>query len=121
MGSVVETSIGTRSERIDMIRVRSRFDWYRDVIAPVLLFVLTRLAQLLVLAWMKPAGTTINDKLLSWDGGWFLTLAQDGYPHGYSVDGTGAADRQQPRVLPALPVADPRPVPRSASRTATPP
>ncbi len=93
MGSVVETSPipteGTRSERFPVSESRRPIDWHRDILLPVLLFAATRLIQLLVLVWMKPAGVKINNKLLSWDGGWFLNLAQNGYPHAYSYDPTG--------------------------------
>jgi hypothetical protein len=49
-----------------------------------------RLVQLGFVAWLAPPdGLTIRDRLLVWDGTWFVRVAQEGYPHGYSYDDAG--------------------------------
>ena len=53
-------------------------------------FAASRVAQLLVLAWLNgTGGPSIASKLLSWDGGWFIRVAIEGYPHGYTYDESG--------------------------------
>ncbi|HEY2791163.1 MAG TPA: hypothetical protein VGJ28_02335, partial [Micromonosporaceae bacterium] len=60
----------------------SAWDWRRDAGVPLLLFLATRLLGLVVLNWMDPpGGPSIQSKLLSWDAGWFLNVAENGYPH----------------------------------------
>ncbi len=55
------------------------------------LFVLTRVGQLALLAWMTPPdGDGVRGRLLVWDGGWFVRLATEGYARGYSYDDSGA-------------------------------
>ncbi|HEY1486371.1 MAG TPA: mannosyltransferase family protein [Micromonosporaceae bacterium] len=79
----------TRSEAAEEA-VPSRWDWRRDAGGPLLIYAATRLAQLIVLTWMDPpGGPSIQSKLLSWDSGWFLDVARNGYPHGYTYDATG--------------------------------
>jgi Mannosyltransferase (PIG-V) len=82
---------------------RPAFDLRRDLGVPILLFLATRVAQLLVLAWMKPPGSRIDDKLLSWDSGWFIDVAQQGYPHGYTLDGSGAVTANGLAFFPLYP------------------
>ena len=59
----------------------------RGVLTAVGIFALTRIAQLLMLAWLGHAaadGDSLRSRLLVWDGGWFLRVAVNGYPHGYT-------------------------------------
>jgi hypothetical protein len=59
----------------------------RGVLTAVGIFALTRIAQLLMLAWLGHAsgdGAGLRSRLLVWDGGWFLRVAVNGYPHGYT-------------------------------------
>lgn len=71
------------------IPVRRRVDWRRDIGVPLAIFVATRLGQLVFLAWLRPpGGASIRTRLLSWDSGWFLNVAQNGYPHGFSYSGS---------------------------------
>jgi hypothetical protein len=57
----------------------------------LLLYLATRVAQLVFVAWLAPAnGPSLKDRLLIWDGGWFTRVATEGYPHTYSYDNTGA-------------------------------
>ncbi|MEV8513004.1 mannosyltransferase family protein [Dactylosporangium sp. NPDC051484] len=55
---------------------------------PLGLYTLSRLLQLAFLWWMSPDGK-IRDRLLAWDGGHFLRVAEEGYPAGYSFDADG--------------------------------
>ncbi|HEY2670946.1 MAG TPA: mannosyltransferase family protein [Rugosimonospora sp.] len=53
----------------------------------LLLYVATRVAQLGFIAWLAPAhGPSIKGRLLAWDGGWFVRVATEGYPHTYTYD-----------------------------------
>jgi hypothetical protein len=54
------------------------------------IFALTRIAQLIILDWLDAAADEplgIRQRLLVWDAGWFLRVAVDGYPHGYTYEG----------------------------------
>lgn len=65
--------------------------WLRIAGIPVAIFLATRVAQLIALALITPAGgPSLRTRLLSWDAGWFINVAQYGYPHGYTIDSTGA-------------------------------
>ncbi|HCT77726.1 MAG TPA: hypothetical protein DGT23_14275 [Micromonosporaceae bacterium] len=61
----------------------------RGVGLVVLLMASLRLFQLLLVGWLVPADESIVDRLLIWDGGWFINVATDGYPDGYSYDEDG--------------------------------
>jgi hypothetical protein len=79
----------TRQEATDDTP-QSAWDWRRDAGVPLLIYLVTRVAGVLVLSWMDPpGGPSIRDKLLSWDAGWFLDVAEHGYPHGYTYDASG--------------------------------
>lgn len=71
-------------------RPRPIFDWWLDAGVPFAIFAATRVAQIVVLAWMLPAGDAIKERLLAWDAGWFIRVATEGYPHGYSYGENGA-------------------------------
>jgi hypothetical protein len=54
------------------------------------IYALSRLAQLAVLSWLiPPGGAGVGTHLLVWDGGWFIRVATEGYPAGYSYDAAG--------------------------------
>ncbi|GLL02014.1 hypothetical protein GCM10017581_037560 [Dactylosporangium matsuzakiense] len=55
---------------------------------PLGIYALSRLVQLLLLWWMAP-DDKIRDRLLAWDGGHFVRVAEEGYPAGYSYDVDG--------------------------------
>src|SRR5262245_11464529 len=43
----------------------------------------------MILSWLLPAGgPSVRDRLLSWDAGWFLRVAE-GYPHGFTYNDSG--------------------------------
>ena len=81
--AVVDVAPGARN------RPRTSFDWWLDAGVPFAIFAATRIAQIVVLAWMLPAGDSIKERLLSWDAGWFIRVATEGYPHGYSYGENG--------------------------------
>jgi mannosyltransferase PIG-V len=77
------------SEETEQHRV-PRWDFW--VLAlPLLIYALSRIVQLWLVAWMLPVGVQdgVRGRLLSWDGGWFVRVAQEGYPHGYTYDESG--------------------------------
>ena len=55
---------------------------------PVGIYALSRLLQLFFVWWMAPDGR-IRDRLLAWDGGHFVRVAEEGYPTGYTYNGDG--------------------------------
>lgn len=69
------------------LRPRRRWRW---VAVPLGIYAASRVVQLALIAWLLPAGpATIRSRLLSWDAGWFIRVAQDGYEHGYTFDANG--------------------------------
>jgi hypothetical protein len=62
---------------------------WRGVGLAVGIFALTRIAQLIMLGWLDAADDDpvgIRQRLLVWDAGWFLRVAVNGYPHGYTYE-----------------------------------
>ncbi|WP_433057392.1 mannosyltransferase family protein [Dactylosporangium sp. CS-033363] len=55
---------------------------------PLGIYALSRLVQLALLWWMSP-DDKIRDRLLAWDGGHFVRVAEEDYPAGYTYDGEG--------------------------------
>jgi hypothetical protein len=56
---------------------------WRWLAIPLAIYAGTRVLQLALIAWMLPPGdTAIRPRLLSWDSGWFLRVARDGYARG---------------------------------------
>jgi hypothetical protein len=53
---------------------------------------LTRLGQILMVSWLSAVAdepTGLRSRLLVWDAGWFLRVAVNGYPHGYTYGTDG--------------------------------
>src|SRR2546429_9521026 len=76
-----------------------------DLSAPLLLFAGTRVVQLLFIAWLAPGGgPSIKDRLLAWDGDWFMRVATEGYPHTYSYDVGGHMVGNGLAFFPAYPL-----------------
>jgi len=72
---------------------------------PVGVFLITRSVQLFVLVWMGNApGNTVWMRLLSWDSGWFLRVASEGYPPGYTYDDNGVLLGNGLAFLPGYPL-----------------
>ncbi|MGH3975846.1 MAG: hypothetical protein ACRDS9_21325 [Pseudonocardiaceae bacterium] len=77
----------------DPTRWERRLHRVSALLAPALVYLAIRQVSLLVLIWMSTAtGVGIRGTLTSWDGAWFLGLAEGGYggvPAGF-VDAFGA-------------------------------
>jgi len=80
---------------------------WRGVGTALGIFALTRVAQLIMLAWLDgSAGPAmgLRGRLLIWDGGWFWKVAFDGYPHGYSYDAAGQLQGNELAFFPLYPM-----------------
>ncbi|HEX8630855.1 MAG TPA: mannosyltransferase family protein, partial [Catenuloplanes sp.] len=54
------------------------------------LFAITRIWQLALISWLTPAdGPRLRAQLLEWDATWFVRVATEGYPAGYSYNASG--------------------------------
>jgi hypothetical protein len=61
-----------------------------DALLVTMLYLATRVVQLLFVSWLAPdTGPSLKNRLLMWDGGWFIRVATEGYPHTYSYDKSG--------------------------------
>lgn len=57
------------------------------VLTALLLYLLTRVVQLVTIDWMVPAGgPSVREHLLEWDASWFVRVATEGYADGYSYE-----------------------------------
>jgi Mannosyltransferase (PIG-V) len=78
---------------------------FGDLGVPLLVFAASRVVQLLFIAWLAPPnGPSIKDRLLAWDGDWFMRVATQGYPHTYSFDASGAMVGNGLAFFPAYPL-----------------
>jgi hypothetical protein len=67
---------------------------------------LTRVVQFVMLLWLGSAaddGVGLRGRLLVWDGGWFLRVADNGYPHGYTYGANGALEANELAFFPLYP------------------
>lgn len=79
----------------------------RGVAVAVGLLALTRVAQLLMIWWLGGASTKdggVWQRLLVWDGGWFLRVAMDGYPHGYTYNDQHVLQANELAFFPLYPM-----------------
>jgi hypothetical protein len=79
---------------------------WRGVGAAIGIFALTRLGQLIMLAWLGSAsadGRSLRGQLLAWDAGWFLRVAVNGYPSAYSYDAAGRLEGNELAFFPLYP------------------
>lgn len=79
----------------------------RGVAVAVGLLALTRVAQLLMIWWLGGASTAnggVWQRLLVWDGGWFLRVAMNGYPHGYTYDAGHVLQANELAFFPLYPM-----------------
>jgi hypothetical protein len=68
---------------------------------------LTRVGQFVMLLWLgavKNDGVPLYDRLLVWDGGWFLRVATNGYPHGYTYGADGRLEANELAFFPVYPM-----------------
>lgn len=71
------------------------------------IFALTRVGQLIMVGWLDSAvvdGTGVRQRLLVWDAGWFVRVATEGYPQGYSYDESGAVTGNGLAFFPLYPM-----------------
>ena len=73
---------------------------------PLAIFVLTRAVQFALIAWLDPerANPSIRSRLLSWDVGWFVRVARDGYPDGYTYGDNGDLTANGLAFFPGFPM-----------------
>ncbi|MEU4687814.1 mannosyltransferase family protein [Actinoplanes sp. NPDC023714] len=79
----------------------------RGVGTAIGILALTRLGQLLMIWWLGSATAeprSVWDRLLVWDAGWFLRVAVDGYPHGYTYDANGVLQGNELAFFPVYPI-----------------
>ncbi|HEX6075134.1 MAG TPA: mannosyltransferase family protein [Micromonosporaceae bacterium] len=79
--------------------------WVWSVGAPLGLFEVTRLVQLVMLSLLsgdRPAD--LVGWLLIWDANWFVRIAEDGYEPGYSYDPTGELTGNGLAFFPLYPI-----------------
>ncbi|MDR6325542.1 hypothetical protein [Actinoplanes couchii] len=73
----------------------------------VVILGLTRIVQLLMIAWMGAANSepkTVWDRLLIWDTGWFIRVAMDGYPEGFTYAADGRMEGNELAFFPVYPM-----------------
>jgi hypothetical protein len=94
------------SEVEDQALWRTAGGW-RGVWIAIGIFATTRVAQLVILAWLGAAkhdGNGLRERLLVWDAGWFLRVAMNGYPHGYTYDTAGHLQGNELAFFPVYPM-----------------
>ncbi len=75
--------------------------------AAVGILALTRVGQFVMLLWLgavKGDGVSLYDRLLVWDGGWFLRVAINGYPRGYAYGADGRLEANELAFFPVYPM-----------------
>jgi hypothetical protein len=75
--------------------------------AAIGILALTRIGQFVMLIWLGAAadqGVTLRQWLLEWDGGWFVRVAVDGYPHGYTFGANGELEANELAFFPLYPM-----------------
>jgi hypothetical protein len=73
----------------------------------VCILALTRVGQFAMLLWLgavKGDGVPLYDRLLVWDGGWFLRVATNGYPEGYTYGPQGQVEANELAFFPVYPM-----------------
>jgi hypothetical protein len=98
-----ETDSPPRTER----RLWDLAGGWHGVLTAVGLLALTRVGQLVMIWWLGGATKDpipVWDRLLVWDGGWFLRVAMDGYPHGYTFDDNGVLQGNELAFFPVYPI-----------------
>jgi hypothetical protein len=55
----------------------------------LVIYLFTRLIQLMILMWLAGPDTSVKSRLLAWDGGWWIRVATEGYPQGFTYDAQG--------------------------------
>ena len=84
----------------------NRVQWWLAAIgAPLGLYLLTRLIQLILVALLAPDGEVrLGERLMAWDAGWFTRVAEEGYPSEYSYGADGEMVGNGLAFFPAYPM-----------------
>ncbi|GGL10782.1 hypothetical protein [Mangrovihabitans endophyticus] len=80
---------------------------WRGIATAAGILALTRVGQIVMLLWLNAAvhdGTGLRARLLVWDAGWFLRVAVDGYPHGYTYQADGSMSGNELAFFPLYPM-----------------
>ncbi|GAA0475260.1 membrane protein [Actinoplanes capillaceus] len=80
---------------------------WNGILTAVGILALTRVGQLIMIAWLGGATEqprTVWERLLVWDAGWFLRVAVDGYPEGYTYSNTGQLEGNELAFFPVYPI-----------------
>jgi hypothetical protein len=89
MAGTLRTGVGPQRQQLEAGRGRLITGWRERFGGPLLIFAATRVVQLLLIVWLMPAGSSLLTSLLSWDSGWFIRVASEGYPHSFTYDAAG--------------------------------
>jgi hypothetical protein len=79
----------------------------RGVATAVGILALTRFAQIVMLLWLGAVagdGVGLRERFLIWDAGWFLRVAINGYPHGYTYESNGQLAGNELAFFPLYPM-----------------
>jgi Mannosyltransferase (PIG-V) len=80
---------------------------WRGTVVAVGILAATRIGQVIMLLWLDAIShdsTGLRGRLLVWDAGWFLRVATDGYPHGFSYGPDGALEGNGLAFFPLYPM-----------------
>jgi hypothetical protein len=72
---------------------------------PVGIFLASRFVQVILITWLAPPdGLRVRDRFLIWDATWFVQVASQGYPHGYTYDPDGVMNGNGLAFFPGYPL-----------------
>lgn len=77
------------------------------VLTAVGILAATRVGQLVMIWWLNGGVAeprSLWERLLIWDAGWFLRVAMDGYPEGYTYSATGQLEGNELAFFPVYPM-----------------
>lgn len=75
----------------------------RDLGVPLALYAVISAAHLCLLRWQLPPGRGLRAALTSWDGFFFLQVAEHGYPHHVTYDPAGHVESNRMAFFPLYP------------------
>ncbi|MFC7534270.1 mannosyltransferase family protein [Actinoplanes sp. GCM10030250] len=94
-------------KKADPVRLWDAAGGGQGILVAVGLLGLTRVGQLVMIWWLGGATAEprpVWDRLLVWDAGWFLRVAMDGYPHGYTFDDNQVLQGNELAFFPVYPM-----------------
>ncbi|WP_367140027.1 MULTISPECIES: hypothetical protein [Streptomyces] len=78
---------------------------FRLALPALAVYAVTTVLHLLVLAAMSdPGGPALRERLLAWDGNLYVSIAEHGYPHGYSYAADGTLTGNDLAFFPLFPM-----------------